>query len=77
MTIRERMTLTLAASSYRYPGQRDEDAMSVVGYTPARFYQVVNALLDRPDAEAEMPQVVHRLQRVRMMRAGARRGPVC
>lgn len=72
MTLRERMTLTIAGATYRYPAQREEDFVQLVGYVPARAFQVVNGLLERPDAEAEMPQVVHRLRRLRGARAGQR-----
>lgn len=73
MTVREHMCLTIAAATYRYPGRRDTDMLEHVGMTPARAAQVVNALLDRPDVEAEMPVEVHRLRRVRDARRQARR----
>lgn len=72
VTVRERMTLTIAGSTYRYPAQREEDFVTLVGYAPARAWQVVNGLLERADVEREMPQVVRRLRRVRDLRAAAR-----
>ncbi len=74
LTTRERMTLTIAGATYRYPAQREEDFVQLVGYVPARAFQVVNGLLQRPDAEAEMPQVVHRLRRVQEARERQRSG---
>lgn len=40
----------------------------------ARYYQRLNALLDNPAAEAEYPQLVHRLRRLRDARRAARNG---
>jgi hypothetical protein len=39
--------------------------------TPTRYYQVLNALVDRPDALAADPLLVRRLRR---LRAARRRG---
>lgn len=72
LSVREAMTLTIAAATYRHPGHRDNDYTALVGMTPARAAQVIGALLDRADAEAEMPQVVRRLRRIRERRAAAR-----
>lgn len=66
------MTLQIAGATYRYPAQREEDYARHVGHTPARAWQIVGALLDRADAEAEMPAVVRRLRRIRERRAAAR-----
>lgn len=72
MTVRERMALTLAATPYRYPAMRERRALEDLGMSPTRFAQVVGALLDRADAEAEMPREVRRLRRLREARARAR-----
>ena len=72
MTVREHMAITLAATPYRYPGRRDEDALHTLGMTPPRFWQVVDALLDRPDVEAAHPQIVARLKRLQERRRAAR-----
>lgn len=39
---------------------------------PARYYQRLDALLANPAAEAEYPQLVHRLRRLREARRAAR-----
>ena len=72
MDVRERMTLAIAGATYRYPAQREEDFVLLVGYTPARAFQVADALLERPDAEAEMPDVVRRLRGLKVARRRAR-----
>lgn len=73
MTVREHATIRLAARVYRYAGRREADALHELGYSPARYAQVVNALLDRVDVEARYPMEVRRLRRVRERRAAARR----
>jgi hypothetical protein len=73
MTDTERAALALAATHYRYPAVRDAHALEQLGVTPVRFAQVVDALLDRPDALAAMPSEVNRLRRLRDARRAHRR----
>ena len=73
MTIRDRMTLTLAAAHYRYEGRRTADARWLLGYSEVAFHRRVLWLLDQPDAAAEMPVEVARLRRLREARARKRR----
>ena len=40
--------------------------------SPTRYYQLLSALLDDPDAAAYDPLVVHRLRRLRVQRRRAR-----
>lgn len=40
--------------------------------SPTRYYQLLNALLDEPDALAYDPLVVHRLRQMRLQRRRAR-----
>lgn len=76
LTDDERHALTLAATPYRYPAVRDAQALEQLGLSPTRFWLLVDALLDRGDALAEMPREVGRLRRVREARAVARRSCV-
>lgn len=73
MTIREHMTLTIAATPYRYLGAKEADLREMTGWTPARAWQVVDALLDRGDAVVVMPAEVNRLRRLREARRRARK----
>lgn len=66
------MALDIAARHYTASGRRHEAIITELNMTPTRHAQVVLALLDRPDAEAEMPTVVRRLQRLRDARAEQR-----
>ena len=72
MTDTETAALVLAAQHYRYPAARDTHALERLGMSPVRFAQVVDALLDRPDALAAMPREVNRLRRLRDARRAQR-----
>lgn len=43
-----------------------------LGYSPVRYYQLLNQLLDNPAALAADPTTVKRLQRIRESRARTR-----
>lgn len=72
MTVREHAALAIAARTYRYPGIRDQHIRHETGWSPTRYYAVLDALIDRPDVEAAYPVLVRRLRRVREARARAR-----
>lgn len=72
LSIRERMALTLAAATYRYPAVRESHALDQLGLGPVAYWALVDRLLDRPDALAAMPAEVSRLRRLRTRRREAR-----
>ena len=72
MLVRDHMTLTIAADHYAYPAVRDQHALEHLGMTPARFWQRVAWLLERPEVERERPREVRRLRRLRDARVAAR-----
>lgn len=72
LTVRDHMTLRLAAAHYRFPAKRESDALEQLSMTPATFHRHVNVLIDRPDALAAYPREVRRLQRLRDARRRAR-----
>lgn len=74
MTIRERMALALAAQSFPSARARENEAYWQIGLTPPSYHAMVLRVLDREDAEREMPAEVHRLRRLREKRAAARSG---
>ena len=71
LTRREHDMLTFERQWWRRPGAKETAIRERFGITPTRYYQVLNALVDRPDALASDPLLVGRLRRVR---AGRRRG---
>ena len=73
LTVRDHMALRLASARYKYEAVRDADALEQLSMSPTRFWQYVNALIDRPDAVAAYPQDVRRLRRLRDQRRRARK----
>jgi hypothetical protein len=75
---REHEMLTFERQWWRRPGAKETAIRDRFGVTPTRYYQVLNALVDRPDALAADPLLVRRLRRLRLARQRTRssRGPV-
>lgn len=69
---RDRSILDFERDWSRPPGAKEEAVLSQFGLSAARYYQVLNTLLDSPDALAYDPMLVKRLQRMRDTRASAR-----
>jgi hypothetical protein len=75
---REHEMLTFERQWWRRPGAKETAIRDRFGVTPTRYYQVLNALVDRPDALAADPLLVRRLRRLRLARQRTRssQGPV-
>ena len=75
---REHEMLTFERQWWRQAGAKETAIRDRFGVTPTRYYQVLNALVDRPDALAADPLLVRRLRRLRTARQRQRsvRGPV-
>ena len=75
---REHEMLTFERQWWRRPGAKETAIRDQFGVTPTRYYQVLNALVDRPDALAADPLLVRRLRRLRLARQRTRssQGPV-
>ncbi len=75
---REHEMLTFERQWWRRAGAKETAIRDRFGVTPTRYYQVLNALVDRPDALATDPLLVQRLRRVRLARQRTRssQGPV-
>ena len=56
--------LTLEKQFYRTAGAKEE-AITALGLTPMRYYQLLNRLLDDRGALVADPQLVYRLRRIR------------
>jgi hypothetical protein len=57
---------------WRRPGAKETAIRDRFAMTPTRYYQVLNALVDRPAALAADPLLVRRLRRVRVARRRGR-----
>jgi Protein of unknown function (DUF3263) len=65
LTHREHDMLAFERHWWRRAGAKDTAIRARFGLPPTRYYQVLNALVDRPDALAADPLVIGRLRRVR------------
>ena len=71
LTPTHRAVLDIESRSWHCQGCREQAAREL-GMSPTRYAQVLGWLLDQPAAEAEYPQVVRRLRRLRDARAAVR-----
>jgi hypothetical protein len=73
LTARERSVLEMERREWRSPGAKELAVRTELGLSSARYYQVLNALLDSPEALRADPMLVKRLRRIRDARVHARR----
>ena len=57
---------------WKYAGAKEQAVRELFDMSATRYYQVLNALIDRPDALAFDPMLVKRLRRMRASRQRAR-----
>ncbi|MFJ1703566.1 DUF3263 domain-containing protein [Kitasatospora sp. NBC_00374] len=69
---RDRAVLALEARAWRTAGAKERAVREELGISGTRYYQLLNALLDRPEALAHAPVLVNRLRRIRQARRDAR-----
>jgi Protein of unknown function (DUF3263) len=69
---RERAVLAVERRSWPGPGAKEREIREVLGISPTRYYQLLNALLDDRRALEEDPVTVNRLRRIREARRGRR-----
>jgi hypothetical protein len=69
---RDRAVLTFEKQHWKYAGSKEQAIRDRFGISANRYYQVLNALLDRPEALEFEPMVVGRLRRRREVRQRAR-----
>lgn len=72
LTERERAMLAFEREWWRHAGAKEEAIRSQFGLSAARYYQLLNILIDSPDAVRHDPMLVRRLQRARDARTRAR-----
>ncbi len=73
---RERDILAFERQWWRFAGAKEEAIRERFGMSATRYYQVLNALVDRPEALAADPLLVRRLRRLRGARQRQRSGRV-
>ena len=57
---------------WKYAGAKEQAIRDLFDMSATRYYQVLNALIDRPEALAFDPMLVKRLRRLRASRQRAR-----
>jgi hypothetical protein len=65
LTDSERDLLDFEKQWWRRPGAKEQAIRDRFGLSPTSYFQLLNALLDRPAALAYDPVLVNRLRRVR------------
>jgi hypothetical protein len=69
---RDRQILSFERQWWRYAGAKEQAIRELFGMSATRYYQVLNALLDRHEALVADPLLVKRLRRLRDSRSRAR-----
>jgi Protein of unknown function (DUF3263) len=72
LTRREHDILSFERQWWKYAGAKEEAIKELFSMSATRYYQVLNALVDRPESLAADPMLVKRLRRLRASRQKAR-----
>lgn len=72
LTEREAKILEFETGWWRYGGAKEAAISEVFGLDATRYYQILNALIDTPQALVAQPLLVKRLRRMRASRQAAR-----
>jgi len=72
LTRREHDILAFERQWWKYAGAKEEAIRELFSMSATRYYQVLNALVERPEALAADPMLVKRLRRVRASRQKAK-----
>ena len=72
LTRREHDILAFERQWWKYAGAKEEAIKELFSMSATRYYQVLNALVDRPESLAADPMLVKRLRRLRASRQKAR-----
>src|SRR5215217_4883631 len=69
---RDQSVLAFERQWWKYAGAKEQAIRELFDMSSTRYYQVLNALIDRPEALAHDPMLVKRLRRMRAARQRAR-----
>jgi hypothetical protein len=69
---RDREILAFERQWWKYAGAKEQAVREKFDMSSTRYYQVLNALIDRPESLAHDPLLVRRLRRLRAARQRAR-----
>jgi hypothetical protein len=68
----EKEILAFERQWWKYAGAKEQAVRELFDMSPTRYYQVLNTLIDRPEALAHDPMLIKRLRRMRQSRQRAR-----
>jgi len=68
LTAQETQILGFERRWFRFPGAKEQAIRETFGLTAIRYHQILNTLIDRPEALAADPMLVKRLRRMRQAR---------
>lgn len=69
---RDLAVLAFERQWWKYAGAKEQAVRDLFDMSATRYYQVLNALIDRPEALAADPMLVKRLRRLRASRQRTR-----
>lgn len=69
---REREILAFERQWWKYAGAKEQAVRELFDMSATRYYQVLNALMDKPEALAADPLLIRRLRRLRTGRRRTR-----
>ena len=72
LSARDQEILAFERQWWKYAGAKEQAIRELFDMSATRYYQVLNALIDSPDALATDPMLVKRLRRLRSARQRAR-----
>nr|WP_228552917.1 DUF3263 domain-containing protein [Mumia xiangluensis] len=72
MSERDEAILAFERGWWKYAGVKEQAIRAEFGLSATRYYQVLNAVIDREDALAHDPLLVRRLRRLRASRRRTR-----
>ncbi|MQA15204.1 MAG: DUF3263 domain-containing protein [Pseudonocardiaceae bacterium] len=72
LTSREREILAFERQWWKYAGAKEQAVRELFDMSATRYYQLLNGLIDRPEALAADPMLIKRLRRLRASRQRAR-----
>jgi hypothetical protein len=72
LSARDREILAFERQWWKYAGAKEQAVRELFDMSSTRYYQVLNALIDSPDALVHDPMLVKRLRRMRASRQRAR-----
>lgn len=76
LTDRDRKMLAFEGQWWHYTGAKEDAIRRDFDMSATRYYQILNALIDRPDALVAEPMIVKRLRRLRAERRRRRARPL-